>query len=191
LTSIRSYVTVAVAQMAARRARPPGLLAISPVAAEDDLYREDIYPGGIKSTPGTGDFWPVFTAAVSGGRELAPVTYAQYLEHPLWDALWKQISMWTKWSRITTPILAIGGWNDTLVPGGAGELDRPRRGRQSPELPDHGPVGTRRDRDPCSAPCGRPTRVVRPLAEGAGHNTNGCSRSTERVKTARKLVKRS
>jgi uncharacterized protein len=44
---------------------PPGLLAISPVAAEDDLYREDIYPGGIKSTTGTGDFWPVFTTAVS------------------------------------------------------------------------------------------------------------------------------
>jgi uncharacterized protein len=98
---------------------PPGLVAISPVAAQDDLYREDIYPGGIKSTPGTGDFWPVFTTAVSGGRELAPVTYAQYLEHPLWDDFWKQISMWTKWSRFTTPILAIGGWNDTLVPGGA------------------------------------------------------------------------
>jgi uncharacterized protein len=98
---------------------PPGLLAISPVAAQDDLYREDIYPGGIKSTPGTGDFWPVFTTAVSGGRELAPVTYAQYLEHPLWDDFWKQISMWTKWSRFTTPTLAIGGWNDTLVPGGA------------------------------------------------------------------------
>jgi uncharacterized protein len=98
---------------------PPGLLAISPVAAQDDLYREDIYPGGIKSTPGTGDFWPVFTTAVSGGRELAPVTYAQYLEHPLWDHFWKQISMWTKWNRVTTPILAIGGWNDTLVPGGA------------------------------------------------------------------------
>jgi uncharacterized protein len=98
---------------------PPGLLAISPVSAQDDLYREDIYPGGIKSTPGTGDFWPVFTNAVSGGRELSPVTYAQYLEHPLWDDFWKQISMWTKWNSLTVPILAIGGWNDTLVPGGA------------------------------------------------------------------------
>ncbi len=98
---------------------PPGLLAISPVSAEDDLYREDVYPGGIKSTLGTGDFWPVLTVALSGGRELAPVTYAQYLLHPLWDVFWEQISMWTKWSRITVPILAIGGWNDTLVPGGA------------------------------------------------------------------------
>jgi hypothetical protein len=56
---------------------------------------------------------------LSGGREIAAMTYAQYLEHPLWDDFWKQISMWTKWDRVEVPVLAIGAWNDTLVPGGS------------------------------------------------------------------------
>lgn len=98
---------------------PPGLQAISPLSAENDLYLEDIYPGGIKSTPGTGDTWPGLAMALSGGREIAPYTEAQYLEHPLWDDFWRQISMTTKWRRIDVPILALGAWNDTLVPGGA------------------------------------------------------------------------
>ena len=97
---------------------PSGLEAILPVSAEDDLYREDIYPGGIKSTPGPGDFWPAITVALSGGRELAALTYAQYLQHPTWDDFWRQISMSTKWSKIDVPILGLGGFNDTLVPGG-------------------------------------------------------------------------
>ena len=98
---------------------PPGLLAISPLSSEDDLYLEDIYPGGIKSTAGTGDTWPGIAFALSGGRELPPITFAQYLEHPLWDGFWKQIAVSTKWRNITVPVLALGGWNDTLVPGGA------------------------------------------------------------------------
>ena len=97
---------------------PPGLRAILPVSAEDDIYREDVYPGGIKSTPGPGDFWPTLTVALSGGREIAPLTYAQYLQHPTWDDFWQQISMWTKWSKIDVPVLGMGGFNDTLVPGG-------------------------------------------------------------------------
>ena len=97
---------------------PPGLEAILPVSAEDDLYREDIYPGGIKSTPGPGDFWPVLTVALSGGREIAALTYGQYLQHPTWDDFWSQISMTTKWRTIDVPVLGMGGANDTLVPGG-------------------------------------------------------------------------
>jgi putative CocE/NonD family hydrolase len=30
---------------------PPGLLAVSPLSAQDDLYREDIYPGGSSPPP--------------------------------------------------------------------------------------------------------------------------------------------
>jgi predicted acyl esterase len=98
---------------------PAGLLAISPLSSEDDLYLEDVYPGGIKSTPGTGDVWPWLTIGLSGGREIAPYTEAQYLQHPLWDDFWQQIAVSTKWRDITVPILGLGGWNDTLVPGGA------------------------------------------------------------------------
>jgi hypothetical protein len=98
---------------------PPGLLAISPLSSEYDLYMEDIYPGGIKSTPGTADYWPFLTTGVSGGRELAAETEAQYLEHPLWDDFWKQIAVSTKWKQITVPVLGIGGSNDVLVSGGA------------------------------------------------------------------------
>lgn len=97
---------------------PPGLLAISPISSEYDLYMEDIYPGGIKSTPGTGDYWPFLTTAISGGREIAAETEAQYLEHPLWDSFWQQIAVSTKWSQINIPILGISAWNDVLVPGG-------------------------------------------------------------------------
>jgi uncharacterized protein len=99
--------------------RPPGLIAISPLSAQDDLYLEDIYPGGIKTTPATGDVWPAIAMALSGGREIAPQTEAQYLQHPLWDEFWQQISMHTKWDTLTVPVLGIGAWNDTLVPGGA------------------------------------------------------------------------
>lgn len=98
---------------------PPGLLAISPLSSEYDLYDENIYPGGIKTTPGTGDDWPVITVALSGGREIAAYTYAQYAEHPLWDSFWQQISIMTRWNRIKVPVLGISAYNDDLVPGGA------------------------------------------------------------------------
>ncbi len=98
---------------------PPGLLAISPISSEYDLYQENIYPGGIKTTPVTGDDWPALTVALSGGRENAAYTYAQYMQHPLWDSFWQQISIITKWKKIKVPVLGISAYNDTLVPGGA------------------------------------------------------------------------
>src|SRR5205807_37149 len=46
-------------------------------------------------------------------------TFAQYMQHPLWDNFWKQISIITKWRDIKVPVLGISAYNDTLVPGGA------------------------------------------------------------------------
>jgi predicted acyl esterase len=99
--------------------RPPGLKAISPLSSEYDLYDENIYPGGIKTTPGSGDNWPPIALALSGGRENAAYTFAQYMQHPLWDSFWQQISIIPKWRHIKVPVLGLSAYNDTLVPGGA------------------------------------------------------------------------
>jgi hypothetical protein len=99
--------------------RPPGLLAISPLSAEYDIYMENIYPGGIKGNPLTLDDWPLATELLSGGRELAAETEAQYLQHPLWDSFWQQVAVSTKWNQIKLPILGIGGWQDETVIDGA------------------------------------------------------------------------
>jgi hypothetical protein len=98
---------------------PPGLLAISPLSSEYDIYMENIYPGGIKGNPLTLDDWPLATELLSGGRELAAETEAQYLQHPRWDSFWQQIAVSTKWNQIKMPILGIGGWQDETVIDGA------------------------------------------------------------------------
>jgi predicted acyl esterase len=134
---------------------PPHLLAISPLSSEDDLYLEDVYPGGIKSTPGTGDVWPGLTIALSGGRELAAYTFALYLQHPLWDDFWKQVAVSTKWRDITLPVLALGGWNDTLVPGGApGNYIGLRQAGNKQNYLIMGPWGHAATGDPAPLPAG-------------------------------------
>lgn len=96
----------------------PNLKAIAPLYSQDNLYLNDVYSGGIRTTPGTGNSWPAIAVALSGGRVLAPSVYAEQNMHPTFDDYWKQIAITTKHTRITVPTLQVAGWNDTLLPGG-------------------------------------------------------------------------
>jgi hypothetical protein len=98
---------------------PPGLMAILPISGEYDIYDQSTYPGGIMANPATLDDWPFADVALSGGRELAAETYAQYVQHPLWDSFWQQIAVSPKWKQIKIPVLDIGGWQDDIMIGGA------------------------------------------------------------------------
>ena len=97
----------------------PNLKAIAPLYSQDNLYLNDVYSGGIPTTPVTGNTWPTIAVALSGGRVPAALLFAEQSQHPTFDSYWKQIAVSTKYAKITVPTLQIGGWNDTLLPGGA------------------------------------------------------------------------
>lgn len=99
--------------------QPPHLRAIAPEYSQDNLYLNDVYRGGIETTPGSGDFWPALALALSGGRVNPAQLWLEYHQHPRIDAFWKQIMVASKYGRIKVPVLQVGGWNDTLLPGGA------------------------------------------------------------------------
>ncbi len=105
---------------------PPSLKAAIPVVAYQDLYREMVYPGGIRGT--TLRWWPYFTWASSTPDQTPDVslnTLPQYADfetraaaHPLYDSYWKSLSVDIAAANKTDiPILHVGGWNDLFPEG--------------------------------------------------------------------------
>ncbi len=117
-------------QVAARR--PPALKAIVSLCSTDDRYEDDIhYKGGTLINENLG--WAGTMLAYSSrppdpeivGRrwrkmwlhrlENEPFLLATWLKHPHRDSYWKHGSICEDWSRIQTPTLLIGGWNDAYT----------------------------------------------------------------------------
>jgi uncharacterized protein len=97
--------------------QPPHLVAIAAFSSQDNLYLDDPYKGGMwdPSQPA----WPTIAQAFSGGRIQAAAEIAIWHSHPTWDAFWQQIAISTKYAQIQVPVLATGGWEDTLLGPGA------------------------------------------------------------------------
>jgi predicted acyl esterase len=94
--------TVAVAAL-----HPPHLTAIVPAQFDDSIYLDHVYPGGIKTTPGSRDIWPE-AAAVSAVRpELAAQVESTWLAHPTIDSYWNNADARTKFTSIDVPDLVI------------------------------------------------------------------------------------
>lgn len=94
---------------------PPHLVAIAPQQSYASLYADYSYPGGIRSL---GDpYWFAFAGATGAGHSLASTQEVAWAQHPLLDDYWKQIDIDTKWSQITVPVLAFGGWLDIFQNG--------------------------------------------------------------------------
>lgn len=105
---------------------PPHLKAAVPVVAYNEVYREMVYPGGIRGT--TLRWWPAVTWATSTADQTPDVAlssfphYASFeakaQEHPLFDSYWETLAVDIKAvDRSNIPILAIGGWNDLFPQG--------------------------------------------------------------------------
>ena len=103
----------------AAAARPPHLLAVAPQQAPNDLYLDDIYPGGIRAQPVLGHWWPLIGQLTSLGRIDASRLFAVQARHPLRDAFWQQIAIDGVLDRVDVPVLAFAGWNDPLFRDGA------------------------------------------------------------------------
>jgi predicted acyl esterase len=97
--------------------QPPHLVAIAPLSAQDNLYLDDPYKGGMWDPAQPP--WPTLAQALSGGRIQAAAEIALWRSHPTWDAFWQQIAISTKYAQIQVPVLATGGWEDTLLGPGA------------------------------------------------------------------------
>jgi predicted acyl esterase len=94
---------------------PPHLAAIAPQQSYASLYLDFAYPGGIRSL---GDpYWFGFAGATGAGHSLASTQEVSWAQHSLRDGYWKQIDIDTKWSQITVPVLAFGGWPDVFQDG--------------------------------------------------------------------------
>lgn len=98
--------------------RPPHLVAIAPQQAPADLYEDDVYPGGIKRTPVTSDWWPIAAWASSFGDIPPGRMWNRWLAHPRHDAFWEGIAIRPKLGRVQVPALVIGGWDDPLFSRG-------------------------------------------------------------------------
>lgn len=103
----------------AAAARPPHLRAIAPQQAPNDLYLEDIFPGGVPAQPLLHQWWPLIGELTSLGGVNAARMYAVQARHPRRDAFWEQIAIDTVLDRIEVPVLAFAGWNDPLFRDGA------------------------------------------------------------------------
>lgn len=103
----------------AAAARPPHLRAIAPQQAPNDLYLDDIVPGGIPARPVTRQIWPLVGQLTSLGRIDPARLYATQARHPLRDAFWEQIAIDTVLDRIEVPVLAFSGLGDQLFRNGA------------------------------------------------------------------------
>ncbi len=102
--------------------QPPHLVAIASFASQDNLYLDDPYKGGMWDP--TQPPWPTIAQALSGGRIQAAAEIALWRSHPTFDAFWQQIAISTKYDRIRVPVLATGGWEDTLLgPGAIGNYE--------------------------------------------------------------------
>ncbi len=115
-----------ISTMKAVATNPPHLKAAVPVVAYQDLYREMVYPGGVRGT--TLRWWPYFTWGTSipdQGPDVSLATLPQYADfetraasHPLYDSYWKSLAVDIGAANKTKiPILHIGGWNDLFPEG--------------------------------------------------------------------------
>lgn len=103
----------------AAAARPPHLRAIAPQQAPNDLYLDDIYPGGVPAQPVLRQLWPLVGELTSLGGVNAARMFAVQARHPLRDAFWEQIAIDSVLDRIEVPVLAFAGWQDPLFRSGA------------------------------------------------------------------------
>jgi predicted acyl esterase len=103
----------------AAAAQPPHLRAIAPQQAPNDLYLEDVYPGGVPAQPVLHQWWPLIGELTSLGGVSAARMYAVQARHPRRDAFWEQVAIDTVLDRIEVPVLAFAGWNDPLFRSGA------------------------------------------------------------------------
>jgi uncharacterized protein len=109
--------------------RPPELKAIVTLCSTDDRYEDDIhFKGGTVLNENSG--WAATMLAYSSRPpdpkivgtkwkkmwlerlKNQPYLLATWLKHPHRDAFWKHGSISEDWSKITVPVLAVGGWND-------------------------------------------------------------------------------
>ena len=109
--------------------QPPALKAIITLCSTDDRYEDDIhYKGGTLLNENLG--WAATMLAYSSRPpdpkivgtkwrkmwmqrlENEPFLLIDWLKHPHRDAYWKHGSICEDWSKITIPVLAVGGWND-------------------------------------------------------------------------------
>lgn len=97
----------------------PHLAAVAPQQAPNDLYLDDIYPGGIPSAPISENWWPLLAQLSSYGRISSSRLYALQRRHPTRDAFWQQIAIDGVLDRITVPVLAFAGWRDPLFRDGS------------------------------------------------------------------------
>ncbi|MBJ7519293.1 MAG: CocE/NonD family hydrolase [Solirubrobacteraceae bacterium] len=100
-------------------ARPPHLVAVAPQQAPTDLYEDDVYPGGIKRTPLSSDWWPLAASATTFGRVPFTRVWGAWFRHPRHDAFWDGIAIGPKLDRVEVPVLAVGGWDDPLFRRGS------------------------------------------------------------------------
>ncbi len=97
----------------------PHLVAAVPQQAPNDLYLDDVYPGGVPAAELTHQWWPVIANVASLGRIDPSRLFAVQRRHPTRDAFWQQIALDSVLDRIDVPILALAGWNDPLFRDGA------------------------------------------------------------------------
>jgi uncharacterized protein len=114
-------------QVAARQ--PPALKAIVTICSTDDRYEDDIhYKGGTLLNENLG--WAATMLAYSSRppdpkivgtkwRKMwmerlknEPFLLIPWLQHPHRDSYWKHGSVCEDFSKLTTPTLVVGGWND-------------------------------------------------------------------------------
>lgn len=103
----------------AAASRAPSLRAVAPQQAPNDLYLEDIYPGGIPTRPVLENWWPVLAGATSFGRANPAKLYAVQRAHPTRDAFWQQVAIDGVLDQVQVPVLAFGGWQDRLFRSGS------------------------------------------------------------------------
>ncbi len=93
--------------------RAPHLRAIAPLQPPGDLYRDVVYPGGIKATErGSLDNWPPTAQGLSFGGVDAAAEYAVNRAHPTYDDYWQDHSLRGRHGAIEVPVLTVGGWRD-------------------------------------------------------------------------------
>lgn len=93
--------------------RAPHLRAIAPLQPPGDLYRDVVYPGGIKATErGSLDNWPPTAQGLSFGGVDADAEYAINRAHPTYDDYWREHSLRGRHDAIEVPVLTVGGWLD-------------------------------------------------------------------------------
>lgn len=97
----------------------PHLVAAVPQQAPNDLYLDDVYPGGVPAAQLAHQWWPVIASVASFGRIDPSRLFAVQRRHPTRDAFWQQIAIDSVLDRIDVPVLAVAGWNDPLFRDGA------------------------------------------------------------------------